>query len=263
MSWVADTRASFAAAAASLTVVLSAGWAAASEAEPFAGPLAVAEVLAGDLIRLDDGRAVRLAGIRAPADRAGERSTAPSAEQARSALRALLDGQTVTLVPAEVPYDRYGRVVAHVERADGVWLQGALLERGLAQVQTRPGEAARAGEMLAIEHGARAARRGLWALPAFMPRDADALDGSTGAFRIVRGRVLRVAPTERYIYLNFGADWRADFTVRVRRAELGSALAGLDLDGLAGRVVEVRGIVLEAGGPLIELSHREQIQVLP
>jgi micrococcal nuclease len=130
-------------------------------------------------------------------------------------------------------------------------------------VQTRPGEAARAGEMLAIEHGARAARRGLWAEPAFMPQDAGAIDDSTGRFRIVRGRVLRVALTERHVYLNFGADWRADFTVRVRRAELNGALAGVDLENLTGRMVEVRGVVLEAGGPLIELSHPEQLQVLP
>jgi micrococcal nuclease len=75
--------------------------------------------------------------------------------------------------------------------------------------------------------------------------------------------VLRVAPTERYIYLNFGTDWRTDFTVRVRHAALAGALGGIDLEGLAGRTVEVRGVVLEAGGPLIELSHPEQLQVLP
>jgi micrococcal nuclease len=80
---------------------------------------------------------------------------------------------------------------------------------------------------------------------------------------IVRGTVVRVAPTERYLYLNFGADWRRDFTVRVRRAELKGALAGLGVEGLAGRSIEVRGVVLEAGGPLIELSHPEQLLVLP
>jgi endonuclease YncB( thermonuclease family) len=264
MAEVANTRAGFLAAAASMMiVVLVAGRAGASEAVRLEGPLAVAEVLAGDLVRLDDGRAVRLAGIRVPVGSAAERGAERFAEEARAALRKLLEGQMVTLAPAEAPYDRYGRLVAHIERADGVWLQGALLERGLAQVQTRPGEAARAGEMLAIEQDARAARRGLWAEAAFMPQDAGAIDDSTGRFRIVRGRVLRVAPTQGYVYLNFGADWRADFTVRVRRAELRGALAGVDLAGLAGRVVEVRGVVLEAGGPLIELSHPEQLQVLP
>jgi micrococcal nuclease len=264
MAAVADTRASFLAGAASLMfIMLSAGGAGASEVVRPNGPLAVAQVLAGDLIRLADGRAVRLAGIRVAAESAPDNSAERFAEQARAALGRLLDGQMVALVPAEAPYDRYGRLVAHLERADGLWLQGALLERGLAQVQTRPGEAARAAEMLAIEHGARAARRGLWAEPAFMPQDAGEIDDSTGRFRIVRGQVLRVAPTERYVYLNFGTDWRTDFTVRARRAEFRGALAGVDFEGLAGRVVEVRGIVLEAGGPLIELSHPEQIQVLP
>ena len=264
MARVVDTSAQFLAAAASLIViVLCAGGAGAGEVERLEGPLAVAEVLAGDLVRLVDGRTVRLAAIRVPAANPDEPSAQRSAEQARAALGRLLEGQMVTLAPAEAPLDRYGRLVAQVERTDGLWLQGALLERGLAQVQTRPGEAARAAKMLAIEHGARAARRGLWALPVFMPQDAAALADSTGRFRIVRGRVLRVAPTERYVYLNFGADWRADFTVRVRRAELRGTLAGVDLEGLAGRVVEVRGVVLEAGGPLIELSHPEQMQVLP
>jgi micrococcal nuclease len=166
-------------------------------------------------------------------------------------LARLADGRTV-------------RLVAHIERADGVWLQGALLERGLAQVQTRPGETARADEMLAIERKARAARRGLWAEPAFMAQDPTALAASAGRFRIVRGRVLRVAPTERYVYLNFGADWRSDFTLRIA-PDLADSLAGsgLDLAGLAGRMVEVRGVVLDAAGPLIELSHPEQIQILP
>ena len=75
--------------------------------------------------------------------------------------------------------------------------------------------------------------------------------------------MVRVAPTERYVYLNFGADWRSRLHRARAAPELAGELAGLDLAGLAGRMVEVRGVVLEAGGPLIELSHPEQIQVLP
>ena len=258
---MAGTGAFFLAAAGMLALALSPP--AAAEALRSEGPVAVAEVLAGDLLRLSDGRAVRLAGIRVPAAEAEQAGAQPIAQQARAELIRLLDGQTFRLALAEVAYDRYGRVVAHLERSDGLWLQGALLEQGLAQVQTRPGAAARAAEMLALEQAARAAGRGLWAEPAFMPQDAGALRDGTGRFRIVRGRVLRVGRTESHLYLNFGDDWRVDFTVRVRRAELDDAFAGADLEKLAGRLVEVRGVVLEAGGPLIELSHPEQMQVLP
>jgi micrococcal nuclease len=230
----------------------------AGEALTREGPVAVAEVVAGDELRLADGRVVRLAGIRVPGGDAPRLAAAAQAE-----LRALLDGQAVRLAIAEVPLDRYGRLVAQVERGDGLWLQGALLERGLAQVQTRPGEAARADRVLAIERAAREARRGLWADAAFTVREAGAA-GDVGRFRIVEGRVLRVAPTERFVYLNFGADWRSDFTVRIAKdLTRRLASAGLDAAGLTGRRIEIRGVVLEAGGPLIELSHLEQMQVLP
>jgi endonuclease YncB( thermonuclease family) len=219
-------------------------------------PLAVARVLSADRLELADGRSVRLAGIRVP-----QLVAAP----AEAELARLVLGETLRLDITPAPLDRYGDLVAQVERADGLWLQGALLERGLAQVQTAPDEVARAAAMLALEQTARAAGLGLWRQPAFAPRRADQLADAVGSFQIVQGRVLRVAPTDDYIYLNFGQDWWSDFTLRLRRAELdaGFQRSPVDVLALAGRRVEVRGFVLDAGGPLIELSHPEQIQVLP
>jgi endonuclease YncB( thermonuclease family) len=251
----------FAAVTALALALLWADPAGASASPSPEGPVAVAEVPAGDLLRLADGRIVRLAGIRLPP---AAEDALLLAEEARAALSTLLDGQEVRLAAADAPYDRYGRLVAQIERADGLWLQGALLERGLAQVQTRPGETARAPQMLAIERAARAARRGLWVNPAFQALEASQVAHAAGRFRIVRGEVVQVAPTERFVYLNFGADWRRDFTVRIaKEVARGLADAGLDVASLPGRRLEIRGVVLEAGGPLIELSHLEQMQVLP
>jgi endonuclease YncB( thermonuclease family) len=254
---------SIAPVAALLTLLLWIGEAGAADEPSLIGPAAVAEVLAGDELRLADGRIVRLAGLRVPTGEAGDAGTSPIAEQARAELSTLLDGQSIRLAVAETAYDRYGRLVAQLERSDGLWLQGVLLEHGVAQVHTRPGEVARAARMLALEQKARTARRGLWAGPQFMARDAGAVVGDVGDFQVVYGRVFRVAPTERFVYLNFGADWRRDFTVRIAK-KLARRLAdsGLDVTTLAGRRVEIRGFVLEAGGPLIELSHAEQMQLL-
>ena len=219
-------------------------------------PLEVARVLAAERLELVDGRSIRLAGIRVPATVAG---------QAQTVLAELVADRALRLGTSPAPFDRYGDLVAQVERADGLWLQGALLERGLAQVRTRPDEVARAAAMLGLEQAARAAGRGLWRQPGLAARPADQLADAIGSFQIVQGRVLRVAPTEDYVYLNFGQDWRSDFTLRLRRAELDASFARSPVDvlALAGRRVEVRGFVLNAGGPLIELSHPEQIQVLP
>jgi micrococcal nuclease len=240
-----------------IALLLGAGAAGADELV-WSAPLAIADVLAGNRVGLADGRTVRLAALRLPAGNAG------LAEQARAKLTHLLTGHAVRLGTTAAPIDRYGDLVAQVERDDGQWLQGALLEQGLAQVQTGPDESARAATMLALERSARERRLGLWADPALGPRDAARLADAIGSFQIVQGRVRRVARAGDYIYLNFGADWRSDFTIRVL-AEIEDRFeqAGLYLGKLAGRRIEVRGFVLDAGGPLIELSGPEQIQILP
>jgi micrococcal nuclease len=222
----------------------------------WSAPLRAARVLDAERLELADGRSVRLAGIRVPPTSAG---------QARALLAEVAADRALRLGTSPAALDRYGDLVAQVERTDGLWLQGALLERGLAQVRTRPDEVARAAAMLRVEQAARAAGRGLWRRPALAPRPADQLADAIGSFQIVHGRVLRVAPTDHYLYLNFGHDWRSDFTLRLRRAELDASFARSPIDvlALAGRRIEVRGFVLDAGGPLIELSHPEQIQVLP
>ena len=65
-------------------------------------------------------------------------------------------------------------------------------------------------------------------------------------------------------YLNFGQDWRTDFTFSIsprdrRRFEQ----QGVDLAGLAGRRVRARGWVTLRNGPLIQLTHPEQLEILP
>jgi micrococcal nuclease len=252
-------------AAALGAAVLAAGAARGADEGPdglvWSEPMPVAGTIADAELELDDGRRVRLAGLRVPSAPAGG---ATVVDDARALLNGLVEGAAVRLGTTAAPYDRYGRLVAQVERADGLWLQGALLERGLAQAWPRPGEAARAKEMLAIEGTARAARRGLWAEARFAPRRAEQLDDEIGSFQIVQGRVREVSPSGAFVYLNFGRDWWSDFTLRVD-GELEDAFARSSraLPSLAGRRVEARGFVLQAGGPLIELSHPEQIQLLP
>jgi micrococcal nuclease len=221
------------------------------------GTVSVARVRTGNLLELDDGRLVRLAGIRLPTGAA-----ARDLARAEDALAGLVERRVVRLELADPPRDRHGRLVAQLWRHDGLWLQGALLEQGLVQVQTRPGETALAAEMAALEQAARSTRTGIWAHGRFAPRPAHQVGALVGSFQVVQGHVMRVEPTERYIYLNFGRDWRVDFTLRVARSSAPSFRdAGIDLEQLEGQDVEVRGYVLEAGGPLIELSHPEQIRL--
>jgi endonuclease YncB( thermonuclease family) len=215
----------------------------------------VRQVVNGEVLATDAGE-LRLAGIMTP--------TQPEAlaREVDAALRNLAIGRTVTLAYEIEPLDRHGRLIAQVETRAGLWLQGALLDRGLARVATAPDRRARAAEMLARERSARAAGRGLWAHAHYrVLSDAEAV-AHAGAFHLVEGRVLDVRRIRGTTYLNFGPDWRTDFTVAV--AQVAQPLfraANMPLAGLKDRQVRVRGWLRLYNGALIDATHPEQIEV--
>ena len=234
-----------------------------------AEPLRVTAVLDGDTLELEDGRLVRLAGIEAakpprsanPADG----RVWPLAEAATRALSDLaLDRRVLLHGPA--PVDRHGRLLAHLVREDGLWLQSALLVRGMARVHTRPDARAYAAEMLAGEDAARNAGRGLWRSRVYAVReaaDADELTRDRDSYQLVEGVVLAVSKGGGETWLDFGADWRNDVTVHIGRAAMREVTrAGIDPLSYEGRRVRVRGWITLRNGPMIEITHPEQIERL-
>jgi endonuclease YncB( thermonuclease family) len=228
-----------------------------------AEPVPVAAILDGDTLTLADGRTVRLAGIAAPKPplRREEGRSYALAEQATGALTDFVGRSAVELGAAAEP-DRHGRTIAHLWRADGAWVEGEMLRRGLARVHTTAEDRAFAREMLAIEDEARQAQRGVWRSPAFAVREAETLTAAEG-FHLVAGRIVEPAKVKGDVYLNFGADWRTDFTVLIPRKAL-RLFREAELDPLAwaGRRVRVRGWVFSRNGPMIEATHPEQIELL-
>lgn len=237
------------------------------------GPEAVVkEVVDGDTVILataiDGADQVRLTGIQAPKLPLGRRGFRqwPLAPEAKAAMEALCLGKRVRLHFGGRRVDRHGRLLAHVETADGVWLQGAMLERGLARVYTFADNRRLASRMYALERAARRARRGIWAHPFYAVRAADDTAGLlrlTNTFQLVEGRVADAARVKGRLFLNFGDNWRDDFTIRVdkRPARL-FAKDGLTAGTYAGRRVRVRGWVKDWNGPMVEVSHPEQIEIL-
>lgn len=250
-------------------------WAAVASAPALAGAPAVLApmgearvtgVIDGDTVVLDDGRQVRLVGIQAPKLPLGRPNFKawPLAGEAKTALERLTAGQKVRLLKGEAVEDRHGRVLAHLERSeDGLWIEGEMLRQGLARVYTFFDNRKAAAEMLAIEDEARAARRGLWANPFYAVRDAATVARHVDGFEIVEARVRAVAKVKGRYYLNFGDDWRRDFTVKIERrnAKLFDR-ASLDLTQWAGKLIRVRGWVAWQNGPMIEATHPEQITLL-
>ena len=222
----------------------------------------VARIFNAQQFRLQDGRVVRLAGI----STVTPRSTLPQnwAEQAQSRLAKLLKAG-VRLKAGPHAQDRYQRWLAHAYSADtGLWVQGDLVSRGLAWVNSYPGQRQRIAELLKLETDARIAHRGIWAEPEHLMIRAGAGWAALDSFRIVEGVVVSVAEIRNRIYMNFGADWREDFTIRIDRRYWRLFRAqGLDPRKLAGHKVRVRGWVHLENGPMIRLTHPEPLEVLP
>lgn len=227
----------------------------------------VISVVDGDTVVLADGREVRLTGIQAPKLPLSRPNfkTWPLAPAAKTALESLSLDRAVTLHLDSNGQDRYRRILAHVVTADGIWLQGEMVARGMARVYTFP-DNRRLGEALnKIEREARAAQKGIWGLDYYAIRSSDpaGLEKDLGTFQLVEGQVTETARVRNWTYLNFGADYRTDFTISINRTHWRAFDdAGFDLLALEGKSVRVRGWIKDFNGPLIEATHPEQIEIL-
>jgi micrococcal nuclease len=224
----------------------------------------VAAIRSGDEIDLEDGERVRLAGVEAPKLGTDRSPAWPMAAQASEALGNLILGQRVKLLYPDDNADRWGRTLAHLTIGeDGDWVQGRMLMAGMARVRTFPRTANGARAMLDLERTARASDTGIWSDRFYRIRNPDETWSDLDSVQIVEGRVVDAATVSGTTYLNFGRDWRRDFTFRVqtdpRRA---FRRAGIDLEKLTRRRVRGRGWVFPLNGPMIDLTHPEQFEVL-
>jgi endonuclease YncB( thermonuclease family) len=213
----------------------------------------VAAAFAGGRLELEDGSVVRLAGVDVPG-----RDESGGAE-AHRLLRELTEGRPVALLYSGPGRDGFGRAVAHVRTAERRrWVEGALLDAGLARVRTSRDDRALAPEMLAREARARAAGRGAWSHPSWrvrLPAEAQA------GFILVEGRVGRLEPARGGYRVGFSAPGLS--LAVTRTAALDLRAAGMSVESLGGRLLRVRGVARPAfGGFVLKIDHPEQVELL-
>lgn len=210
---------------------------------------------------LEDGRVVRLAAIQAPnSARDGRGRDEPLARQAQARLEELAQGGEVRLRALKNSPDRHGRVVAWAEDAEGRLLQAEMLRAGMAWAYTFPDTREMAATLRAAEAEAEAAGRGVWAEPAYAVLTPEGAERHAGAFRLVEGMVRQVTETRNRWYLNFGEDWKTDFTLSIERGSM-RHFDPAWLRALEGRTVRARGWLFRMNGPAMELTHPEQLEI--
>lgn len=233
------------------------------------GSSLVTEIRGGDTLILEDGRAVRPMGVLIPKRASEAGVTAQARYDAEKALSELVLGKVVFFSLDTRTRDRYGRLLAQISVAHGaerIWVQERLIAQGLARVISFKDNRRCVLELLALEAAAREGRQGHWASGIFTVKTAAAeqtLSDLAQSYEIVEGKIENVAEVKGRIYLNFGSNWRKDFTVTIasEAAKLFPG-EGQALSALAGKSVRVRGWIENFNGPSISLTHPEQLEVL-
>lgn len=232
----------------------------------YMGQAKVEQIIDPQTIRLNDGRLIWLSGLDFPDN--DPRDPGPLAVTTRDILSDYLDGETIRIYQTKTRdkgrQNRMGHEIAHITRkSDGGWVQGMLLSLGLARVRTTPDTPQLASTMYQREQDARGEKIGLWEEEKFQILTPDTAADKIGSFQIIEGHIQKAALVRNTLYLNFGANWRTDFTVMIEPADKRKfQKAGLDPLGWNGKTIRVRGWLEEYNGPLIRLKHPEAVEIL-
>ena len=123
----------------------------------------VAWVFDGDTIKLSSGTKIRYAGINTPEVAHDGQPSQPLADEAYLLNRRLTQGRQVRIQIDKERYDQYGRLLAYVFLPDGTFVNGALVEKGLAVVYTTPPNVRYDQDLLTLQRRAMRERTGIWA----------------------------------------------------------------------------------------------------
>jgi len=189
----------------------------------------------GDTVRLKDGHTVRLLSINTPEIDHNRKPGEPGGEAARKRLENLLYGHRVRLEYDVERRDKYGRTLAHLFTDSGSHLNRVLVEEGLAALSIHPPNLKYLDSLLAAQHQAEEALRGIWGMEYYRPKPIEVLRTKRlyGWQRLV-GRPLILKQGRKFVRLMFAAD----LVVTIPKSNLEWFP---DLHGYLGRSVEVRG----------------------
>ena len=145
-------------------------------------------------------------------------------------------------------HDRYGHEI--ITDFD---LQKSLVAKGLAITYPKFFETPdQIIDLYETETKARQNKTGCVWTEADIFKNADSIK-NTNRFLVVEGVVIDTYKSRENTYLNFGQDWKTDFTVRIQNKN--KAFKDFDHASYIGKTIRVRGFVTYYNGPSLTLSH--------
>lgn len=206
-------------------------------------------------IGLASGQNIHLADIALP-----ERE--PWRNEAFRKLKSLVGKQVEVSFDGKA--DRWSRHRATVEFS-GQDVASQLVDGGLALVDSGESGVLCNPTLLEIEQRARDRQAGFWSKRSTQTLSALAPEmilKHEGRFALVEGHIIGVGIRKKWTYLNFGRDWKSDFTVSISSAVWAKMQeSGLNAETLKGKSVRVRGIIRQWNGPSLEILAPEMLEI--
>lgn len=227
----------------------------------------VLEVIDGDTVRLSNRRLLRYIGMDTPEVRIKDNGgnfvyrPQPFSLEAKEFNRKLVEGKFVRIEFDIEKTDRYGRLLGYCF-VDETFVNAKLIEQGYAVLYTYPPNVKYVDLLVASQKKAGESKKGLWG--SFGVIDHSQAGEYIHQIRSVEGVVVDTYKSAKCVFLNFGQDYKNDFTVVIFDNSL-SAFSREDIDPLSfynGKKVRVSGKIREYNGPEIIVNSPYEIEVL-
>ncbi len=159
--------------------------------------------------------------------------------------------------------NRYGDLHGKIVLANGAWLQEQLIAQGYGVWSGAPDyPPALRQRLVQAEKSAAIEKLGIWRSFKIINANQPTRQFWNGQFIVAKGVIREVFRGASATYLNFGEDWRNDFTVAIpswsrKKFERGD----WKIENLKNRSVTVRGLVRFYNGPYLELDFPEQLEI--
>lgn len=226
----------------------------------------VTEVIDGDTVRLSNGKLLRYIGMDTPEIRIKEGEEFIYAPQlfsleAKKFNEQLVEGKFVKIEFDVDKVDKYGRMLGYCY-VDDVFVNAKLVQEGLAVVYTRPPNVKYADRFIELQRSAREAKKGLWG--AYEVINHSEAHKYIDQVRTVKGKVLNTYDSGKTVYLNFGSDYKTDFTVVIFK----DSLKFFQEKGISPltfykkKTIQVTGKIKKYNGPEIVVNTPGEIEIL-
>ncbi len=226
----------------------------------------VIEVINPLVIKLEDGRFIHLSGLDYP-----DLDYYEPGDLSVTALKILddfLTGKEVAIYQTSSSdkgrTNRLGHHIAQITRLDDdVWVQGMLLSFGVARTRTTAHNSDMATQMLALEDKARQSKQGLWEMDKYAILTPEQATSHIGSYQIIEGVIHNASMNKNRIYLNFGNNWKEDFTASISAFDLKKfTKQKIYPKDWNGKKIRVRGWIESYNGPYMEIDHPKRFEAL-